>query len=143
MFSDVGRSADGCPDPETSFGRILIEAGESCPRFEAKERAEVRAVIERQRIIVDFKARTVPPILQAKIRQRLSNIALDGPALRYQWPLQTHPFAYCGFMNGKNSYGGYTGWKPFLVTLDEQGRIDSIYTDNPTGCINHGYEPYP
>ena len=25
--------------------------------------------------------------------------------------------AYCGFVNGKNSYGGYTGYHPFMVRV--------------------------
>ena len=143
IAADLGRTADGCPDPETSFGRTLLEAGESCPRLDAEARAEVRALIERQRIIDNYKPRPVAPALQAEIKRRMFNIALDGPALRFQWPAQRHPFVYCGYMNGKNSYGAYTGWKPFMISINSYGRILAVSTDNPIGCENHGYEPYP
>ena len=29
-------------------------------------------------------------------------------------------WAICGEMNGKNSYGGYTGYKPFIVFIEKE-----------------------
>jgi hypothetical protein len=42
---------------------------------------------------------------------------LDGESARYRWPNEpVKPHAgYCGFVNAKNSYGAYTGFKPFEI----------------------------
>jgi hypothetical protein len=65
---------------------------------------------------------------------------------------------YCGIVNGKNSYGGYTGYQLFRATLNADskgqyttGTINAIMYDNPSGddlvrnvhyeelCIQAGY----
>ena len=33
----------------------------------------------------------------------------------------------CGFVNGKNSYGGYEGRMPFSVSIENDGTIGTIY----------------
>ena len=42
---------------------------------------------------------------------------LDGESARYRWPIEpdTPHLGYCGFVNAKNSYGAYIGFKPFYA----------------------------
>jgi hypothetical protein len=56
----------------------------------------------------------------------------DPEAARFKWlPLVVHSrdgvTDYCGLLNGKNSYGGYTGYMPFYVQLilDKEGNVVS------------------
>jgi hypothetical protein len=40
----------------------------------------------------------------------------------------TKPQGYkslCGFVNGRNGFGGYTGFQPFLASLDAVGHVRS------------------
>ena len=52
--------------------------------------------------------------VEASIKDRL----FDGDSARWRWPerIEGQDF-YCGFVNAKNSYGAYTGFKPFMVML--------------------------
>ena len=41
---------------------------------------------------------------------------LDGQSARYRWPNENkNGVVYCGFVNAKNSFGAFTGFKPFYV----------------------------
>lgn len=33
----------------------------------------------------------------------------------------------CGLVNGKNAFGGFTGFKPFRASIDPQGTLDTFY----------------
>ena len=36
---------------------------------------------------------------------------------------------YCGEINAKNRIGGYTGWKPFYITLAKDGEVNVTVID--------------
>lgn len=42
---------------------------------------------------------------------------IDGESARYLWPEQRNPVTYCGFINAKNQFGGYVGWRLFWASL--------------------------
>ncbi|OTA15240.1 exported hypothetical protein [Xenorhabdus beddingii] len=59
---------------------------------------------------------------------------------------------YCGQVNAKNSYGGYVGFKPFIMVLLTNDKNERKVMELPTGeessirekaiikqCANHGY----
>lgn len=39
----------------------------------------------------------------------------DPDSAQFRWPAPKEWGSYCGWVNAKNSYGGYTGFKPFYV----------------------------
>ena len=40
----------------------------------------------------------------------------DPDSAKFRWPAVQEWGLYCGWVNAKNSYGGYTGFKPFMIT---------------------------
>lgn len=53
----------------------------------------------------------------------------DPEAARFRWlpailpPItSTEPIGYCGMVNGKNSFGGYIGFRSFFALLDHDGK---------------------
>lgn len=136
---DIGRDADGCPDSNTSYGRLLIEAGESCPRLDKELKQQAALEANRRAVVERFSTRAISPALKAAITRKMNLIAIDGPSIRYIWPSQKHPYAYCGFINGKNRMGGYTGWTTFIASLDDVGGLEFVEVDTPESCSTFGY----
>lgn len=69
-----------------------------------------------------------PPLaLQNQIKADLEARMLDGKSARILWQPMRDDRIYCGFVNGKNSYGAYTGYRLFYVMLgsDQRVRLDS------------------
>lgn len=57
----------------------------------------------------DFTKETIREEVRKKLR--------DPGSAQFRWlPVQADG-AYCGFVNARNSYGGYTGHVPFMVLL--------------------------
>ncbi|MEN2787581.1 hypothetical protein ACFOKI_02820 [Sphingomonas qilianensis] len=59
-----------------------------------------------------------PPSAQMRlaIKAKLSDQLLDGASARFRWPkADRNNVAYCGFVNAKNSYGAYIGFRPFYT----------------------------
>lgn len=140
---EIGRDADGCPDSETSYGRLLIEAGETCPRIDKERKQEAALEAKRQAVVARFTTRVVSPALKSAIIRKMNLIAIDGPSVRYLWPSQKHPYVYCGFVNGKNRMGGYTGWITFSAQLNDMGGLEELNVDTPEGCSSFGYAETP
>lgn len=143
LQTELGRLADGCPDPDHVFGRVLLEAGESCARLDAEKKAELEAEKLRERRVARFQPRLLPPAIRTQIQRKLSIRALDGPALRFIWPTQQHPFVYCGFINGKNRMGAWTGYLTFIAGINDDGTLDEVLIDEPTRCEEYGYNSDP
>lgn len=86
----------------------------------------------------------------------------DAQSAEYKWPALSAPFmaaqagSYCGWVNSKNSYGGYVGYRQFMVigainirngrfeangkaeiVADDEGGFDKIVTN---GCSEDGYD---
>lgn len=61
------------------------------------------------------------PLARAVLDRQLA----DYPSTRFRnvrasFGTDTASIAFCGEVNGKNAMGGYTGWRPFLVMVDEE-----------------------
>ena len=41
----------------------------------------------------------------------------DPESARFKWPQVSNAYYYCGFVNAKNSRGGYTGFEPFHIEV--------------------------
>lgn len=143
LAAELGRDADGCPDINTSYGRLLIEAGESCARIDNERKQQAALEAKRESIVRRYSPRSIAPNLKAAIVRRMNILAIDGPSIRYLWPIQKHPYVYCGFINGKNRLGGYTGWTTFIAELSDNGTLESLDTDDDDSCAYFGYETYP
>lgn len=39
-------------------------------------------------------------------------------------------YVICGLVNGRNAYGGYTGFKPFRASISPQGLLQGLYLQN-------------
>lgn len=63
---------------------------------------------------------------QQATRTYFNKIMFDGPAARWQFAYKRAPFV-CGFVNGKNRYGAFTGWQPFYFNVDDQRGV--VFTD--------------
>ena len=42
----------------------------------------------------------------------------------------TGTYVVCGMVNGKNSFGGYTGFQPFRASVDASGRVFGPYIND-------------
>lgn len=83
----------------------------------------------------------------------LATMLKDPDSARYQWPNKVHDSVYCGLVNAKNSYGGYTGFVPYFAFVNtDRGNLETVVlqiatTDerDPTSmsvmsmCNDHGY----
>lgn len=85
--------------------------------------------------------------VEAEVKRKLK----DGESARFLWPKWTRDDTiYCGWVNAKNSYGGYTGYKLFYAQLTKsaEGSISNVLLlfddDNPgiveSSCANFGYD---
>jgi hypothetical protein len=78
----------------------------------------------------------------------LSRTLKDPDSAKFQWgPVKYTAGStytdYCGIINAKNSYGGYTGFKMFHATLNanskgqyDNGTIDRIMVDSATADVD-------
>lgn len=65
------------------------------------------------------------------LRRSLSQTLKDPDSAQFKWmpavvakkdaPLDS-PIGYCGLVNGKNSYGGYVGFKRFYATITRNAK---------------------
>lgn len=64
---------------------------------------------------------------QSRTKQHFNRTMFDGPSARWQFAYKKGDFLICGFVNGKNRFGAYVGWTPFLY--DTKNGTGDIYTD--------------
>lgn len=94
--------------------------------------------------------RELPLPLRQGIMRFLNARMLDGPASRYKWPAQRKSkLLYCGWINGKNTMGGYVGWRPFYVYFSLDGTVERVQVYDPSDkadpimfdalCKSNGY----
>ena len=50
-----------------------------------------------------------------QIAKHVKALLKDPDSAKFKWPAPTEFGLYCGWVNAKNSYGGYTGFEPFMV----------------------------
>jgi hypothetical protein len=74
------------------------------------------------------------PIAQA--RERVKEALKDPDSAKFRTEFVGKDGAVCGFVNAKNSYGGYGGFERYIVTSDavsldagEAWKMDSRWTD--------------
>lgn len=118
-----------------------------------------RAKLEADRI---EKLRVPPPqtppaplsaAAKTQIQQKLDLILKDGASARFLWQTRLHADFYCGFVNAKNSMGGYVGWNLFSAHFDRSaanGQVVakvSLSADDEASvrleCARHGYATSP
>lgn len=67
---------------------------------------------------VKLPPRQITEADKAAIRETIKRQLKDPESARFRWVAYTGlDELYCGFVNAKNSYGGYVGFKPFAVML--------------------------
>ena len=85
--------------------------------------------------------RPLTPVEKTALRASLVRTMKDPDAAQFKWmpavvaktdiPMD-RPIGYCGLINGKNSYGGYVGFKRFYATLTRNPKGEYV-----TGTIEH------
>ena len=82
--------------------------------------------------VVAAQRRDLTPAEKAAIAPMIARTMKDPDSAKLQWmPValteRDHITDYCGLVNGKNSYGGYTGFTRFYAQLkkDEKGQFTS------------------
>lgn len=78
-----------------------------------------------------LEMRQLTAIEKEALRKSFSQTMKDPDATQFKWlpavvankdkPTDT-PIGYCGLVNGKNSYGGYVGYKRFYATLTRNAK---------------------
>lgn len=60
---------------------------------------------------------------KAEVRAAFADILKDPSSAEIRWLPVSDPMTYCGWVNAKNSYGGYTGYTAFAFQYhrDEKG----------------------
>lgn len=56
---------------------------------------------------------------RAVIRTAVEAELKDPGSAQFKWNKWNRGMTYCGMLNAKNAYGGYTGFAPFLAIIDE------------------------
>jgi hypothetical protein len=103
---------------------------------------------------VQLATRDLSPAEKTALARSLAGTLKDPDSAKFEWmPVKyvpgTHGTDYCGRVNAKNSYGGYTGFTIFhaILNLDDKaqystGRIDSenatekCARPSPRACFN-------
>lgn len=78
------------------------------------------------------------PAQKTQIVAQIKDQLLDGDSAKWRWPaIMADDATYCGFFNAKNRMGGYTGFKPFMIsyTIGKDGKaivhLSYLSTDDP------------
>ena len=101
-------------------GSIASAAAASTPQELAKASA-----VYPHAITAEEKA-----VFEAAVRRDLK----DPDSARFRWnPEVRDNVIYCGFVNAKNSYGGYTGFKLFLLfhEFNPEGKLVAMMYSDP------------
>ena len=63
----------------------------------------------------------LPDEARAAVMQSINDKLRDSETARWRWPdvPETSGLTYCGWLNAKNAYGAYTGYRPYAVILDK------------------------
>ncbi len=62
-------------------------------------------------------ARPLAEIEKKEIANAVTEGFLDPEGARFKWPMLNDDTVYCGLVNGKNGFGAFTGYKPFMVFI--------------------------
>ena len=94
-----------------------------------------------------------PPLItvaeKAAIRAEFRKTLTDPESARFRWLARKSPDGntYCGFINAKNRFGGYVGFKPYIAVVEDTfaaiisaGETDTKATANIQQCIENGID---
>lgn len=70
---------------------------------------------------------STPPSWRHAAMEAASKRLKDPWSAHYRWE-RPQGSLFCGLVNAKNSYGGYSGWEPFYVIDFEGNTVASLYT---------------
>lgn len=99
------------------------------------------------RSLTTAEMRTVSAAVALKLK--------DPQSAQFRWNayLNDKTGSYCGFVNSKNSYGGYPGFQPFMAIIgpDAQGKtvVGIVFMDDAGAtavaelCAKNGYNLDP
>lgn len=62
-------------------------------------------------------AEPLPEAARVAVIKSLKDQMLDGETARWRWPDQIPGDWYCGFVNAKNRFGAYVGFRPYMTML--------------------------
>lgn len=91
-------------------------------------------------------SRNVTAAEQRATKTHFNLVLIDAPSARWRWLKVARGSLVCGYLNGKNRFGGYTGWTPFTYDLKTKegaiftGKLDAAYGFGKP-CL--GIEPPP
>ena len=81
--------------------------------------------------------RPITPAEREAVKAAIKDLMLDPSSVQFKWTPNVHDGRiYCAQFNGKNKFGGYTGFSPFMVHIstDANGapavKISRIGTNN-------------
>src|SRR5262249_22439369 len=75
--------------------------------------------------LAGWQDRELSAIEKESFRRSLVTTLKEPNAAKFKWmavatkPPPCQPIGYCGLLNGKNSYGGYTGYRMFFALLSQ------------------------
>lgn len=136
ILSSTAASAR-CLDPDDSIpaNARLIAAGEPCLKS-VPDKPRPKLIEPPRQVDMPFRPLT-------EIEKQIISIAVtsgfyDPDSALFRWsPMRGTVGRYCGFVNGKNRYGGYVGYKLFAVELTQTRPIptasDAQVIDIETG----------
>lgn len=78
-----------------------------------------RAAVAISLAIIASGAIAAPDASVQTARAAIANLLKDPTSARFEG-IERRPGAVCGFVNSKNSFGGYTGRKPFVYLIAEK-----------------------
>lgn len=104
----LGATPIECPPAGSAARDRLKAAGEVCKDEQGLAPSTTRK---------HFAPRPMSEAAKAAIIATIEPKMLDARSARFIWPKQRDARLYCGFINAKNSYGGYAGYKPFAAIM--------------------------
>lgn len=95
------------------------------------------------------------PAQQAIIKNAFEDVLVDAKSARFRWPEFIGTVTYCGWINAKNSFGAYTGWKQYFIFVRTRNDNKKFFVDGKPliadgtahgetatdMCIYNGYSP--
>lgn len=84
-------------------------------------------------IALALLAAALSPAQRAEIKAMVSPHLRDPDSAVYRWPMPKPGHVYCGWVNAKNGYGGYNGFRQFAVIrpLGGFGKTEILFAWNP------------
>lgn len=121
---------------KVGFALLMYEAALFFPLASSPSRALADPSPAQRAITAEDKI-AVADAVRAKLK--------DPDSARFRWLPSASGLTYCGFVNSKNSFGGYTGFQPFttvLAEIDGKPSVTVIGIGDPayTVCSNLGVD---